>query len=74
MTQLLIRIPENLANKFRASVPTKQRSKYIENLLKISLTKEDEVLLNCAKQIEQDSEINNLIADFDNTSGDSIYE
>lgn len=74
MTQLLIHIPENLANKFRASVPTKQRSKYIENLLKASLTKEDEILLNCAKQIEQDSEINELMSDFSNTSGDGIYD
>ncbi len=74
MAQLLIHISDNLVNKFRTSVPAKQRSKYIENLLKESLKKEDDVLLKCAKQIEQDVDINELIFDFNNTSGDDIYE
>ncbi len=74
MSQLLIHIPDSLANRFRSSVPAKQRSKYIENLLKASLLKEDKALLDCAKQIEQDPDINDLVLDFNNTSGDSVYE
>ncbi|MFN8788560.1 MAG: hypothetical protein ACK5Z5_06665 [Neisseriaceae bacterium] len=74
MAQLLIHVSDRLVNRFRSLVPAKQRSKYIENLLENSLKKEDEILLNCARQIESDEDINELIYDFNNTSGDVVYE
>lgn len=74
MTQLLIHIPEDLASKFRALIPSKQRSKYIENILQKNLLEEDNILLKCATQIEADKDINELIADFNNIPEGGVYE
>ena len=72
MTQLLIHLPDNLASKFRSRIPAKKRSKYIESLLTIDLEKKDDELLAAAIAIENDSDINKLIAEFDVTVRDGI--
>jgi hypothetical protein len=74
MTQLLIHLPDNIANRFRSVIPTKQRSKYIENLLIKEFSKKDNELLVSALAIEQDNELNALIEDFDVVTGDGIDE
>lgn len=74
MAQLLIHLPDNLANRFRALVPPKQRSKYIESLLNEALAKKNDELSASAIAIEKDANINSLIRDFEIVSGDGIDE
>lgn len=70
MTQLLIHLPDSLASRFRSRIPAKQRSKYIEHLLSVDLEKQDHKLLAAAMAIEDDTDINDLIAEFDVIIGD----
>lgn len=74
MTQVLINLPDALAAKFRALVPTRQRSKYIEHLIVSDLAKNDNELLASALAIEMDAGINDLINDFDFCAGDGVDE
>ena len=74
MTQLLIHLPDHLAQRFRFLVPAKQRSKYIAHLLEDDLKKQDDDLRLCAMAIEQDDDINQMMSDWDIVSGDGIDE
>lgn len=74
MTQVLINLPDALAAKFRALIPTRQRSKYIEHLIVSDLAKNDNELLAAALAIEMDTNINNLIDDFNVCTGDGVDE
>ena len=74
MTQMLIHLPDYLAEKFRSLIPAKQRSKYIESLLEEAFTKKDEELRLSAISLERDDDINKMIGDWDIASGDGIDE
>ena len=72
MSQLLIHLPDSLANRFRSIIPAKQRSKYIEKLLIEELKKTDLKLMASALALEKDVALNDLIDDFDITIGDGV--
>ena len=74
MTQLLIHLPDMLASRFRSLIPAKQRSKYIEHLLEDDLSRVDHELFLSAMALENDSELNQLINDFEVVIGDGIEE
>jgi len=74
MTQLLIHLPDYLLGRFRAAVPAKQRSKYIEHLLEEDLKKHDDELRRAAMAVELDDEINVAMKDWDIVSGDGLDE
>lgn len=74
MTQLLIQLPDSLAARFRALIPTRKRSKYIEELIAIDLARKDSELFASALAIEDDQNINNLIDDLNILAGDGIDE
>jgi predicted transcriptional regulator len=57
-TQLLIRLPDELAKRFKRSVSVRQRSKYIQQLLEQALPPsdagDDDPLYRAALAVEQD--------------------
>jgi hypothetical protein len=57
-TQLLIRLPDDLARRFRRNVSSRQRSKFIQRLLEEALPSEDggddDPLYQAALAVEKD--------------------
>jgi metal-responsive CopG/Arc/MetJ family transcriptional regulator len=72
MTQLLINLPNSLVDQLKSLIPVRHRSRYIEKLISEDLTKQDRELVEMAKAIENDDQINLLITDFDLLAGDCI--
>jgi hypothetical protein len=56
--QLLIHLPENLAARFRQTVPPRQRSAYVAWLLEQALPAEDDPLYAIALAVEADAALN----------------
>ena len=52
--QVLIHLPEDLASRFRRSIPSRQRSGFIRGLLEKSLPDPDEALFQLALKVEKD--------------------
>lgn len=60
-TQLLVRLPDDLAKRFKRSVAPRQRSKFIERLLQEALPSpqdsDDDPLYQAALAVERDEEL-----------------
>ena len=56
--QLLFHIPDDLAARFKAHVPARQRSEFIARLLETALPVEDDPLYRIALEVEQDTTLN----------------
>lgn len=52
--QLLVHIPDALAERFRQTVPSRQRSGFVANLLEQALPMETDPLYLTALEVEQD--------------------
>ena len=69
--QLLFHIPDSLAMRFKQTVPPRQRSAFVSNLIQEALPEEDDPLYQIALAVEQDEALgaemrqwrNGLIAD-----------
>ena len=72
MEKILISIPDNLASRFRAIIPAKQRSKLITKLLEIEVLKKERSLYECALAVEQDRALNEEMEDWGVVVGDGI--
>lgn len=72
MEKILISIPDNLASRFRAIIPAKQRSKLIATLLEKEILKKEHALYECACAAEGDRSLNEEMADWDIAAGDGI--
>jgi len=76
-TQLLIRLPEALARRFKRCVALRQRSKFIARLLEEALPAdefgEDDPLYQAALAVENDSALASEIAEWEEaTLGDGL--
>lgn len=72
MHKLLISLPEDLACRFRAAVPTKQRSQVIISLLEKELQRKERLLYETAKAVEKDDALNQDMAAWDTTISDGL--
>jgi hypothetical protein len=67
--QLLIRLPDELAKRFKRSVSARQRSKFIQRLLEEALPAEDggddDPLLQAALAVERDERLATEMADWE---------
>lgn len=72
MQKILINLPDVLAERMRAVIPGRQRSKVITELLEIEIERREKTLYDCACAIEADEELNREMADWDITTGDNI--
>ena len=73
--QVLIRLPEELAERLRRRVPARGRSAFVQRLLEEALPAdegEDDPLYLAAMGVEQDERLAAEMADWDVTTGDGL--
>jgi hypothetical protein len=56
--QLLLHIPDPLAERFKQAVPSRQRSAFVAGLLEQALPEENDPLYLAALEVEQDAVLN----------------
>jgi metal-responsive CopG/Arc/MetJ family transcriptional regulator len=76
-TQLLVRLPDDLAKRFKRSVAPRQRSKFIERLLQEALPNpqdsDDDPLYQAALAVEQDEKLAAEMSEWEEaTLGDGL--
>lgn len=62
--QLLLHIPDPLAERFKQAIPVRQRSAYVTGLLEQSLPVENDPLYRIALEVEQDAILNAEMRDW----------
>lgn len=72
MQKMLISIPDQLAERMRASIPARMRSKTIAYLLEKELDQREQRLYECAKAVEEDSGLHKEMDEWDITLNDGL--
>jgi len=72
MKEMLIKIPEELAAKFKSVVPRGERSKVIAKLIEEEIRRRDDKLYKIALELEKNEKLNGEMKDWDITAGDGI--
>jgi metal-responsive CopG/Arc/MetJ family transcriptional regulator len=72
MKEMLIKIPEELAAKFKSAVPRGERSKVIAKLIEEEIRRRDDKLYKIALELEKNEKLNEEMKDWDITAGDGI--
>lgn len=73
MQKVLVSIPEVLADRFRALIPARQRSKVITYLIETEIEKREKALYECACDLEKDDELNKEMREWDTTLMDGLH-
>ena len=58
MEKVLISIPEQLATRMRATMPSRTRSRAIAKLIEQEVAEREHRLLACARSVEEDQQLN----------------
>lgn len=72
--QILAHIPDDLAARFKAAVPARQRSAFIADLLRKALPEEEDALYQLAMAVEQDQSLNEGLKDWDAVVADGLED
>lgn len=72
MSKVLISMPDQLANRMRAAIPARQRSKVIAHLIEEEIVRREQSLYECAAEVERDSSLNDEMKDWDATLQDGL--
>ena len=72
MNKVLISIPEQLAARMRVAIPTRQRSKVIAQLIEKEVERREQILYECAVALEEDSDLNKEMEDWNITLQDGL--
>jgi len=70
--QVLLHLPDDLAMRFKATVPRKARSAFVADLLVKALPEQDEALFRLALAVEGDPGLSEMASDWDSVVGDGI--
>jgi hypothetical protein len=71
--QLLLHLPESLAERFKQAVPARQRSAFVAGLLEKAFPEEDDPLYRIALEVERDAVLNAEMREWrDALAGDGI--
>ncbi len=70
--KVLVSLPDDMAEKIKAVIPPRQRSKVITSLLRDELKRREKQLYEKALKVEQDEALNRETADWETTAGDGI--
>ena len=70
--KVLISIPDSLYSRMMATIPPRQRSKLIAELLEDEVKKREQELYQAALAVEQDEELSAEMKDWDVTLGGGI--
>ncbi|MFH1156362.1 MAG: hypothetical protein V1793_21350 [Pseudomonadota bacterium] len=72
MQKILVSLPDELAIRMKRVIPARQRSSLIAELLTGEVSKRENLLYQCACDVEADDQLNSEMADWDVTIGDGI--
>ena len=76
--QMLIRLPEDVAARFKAAVPARQRNKFVADLVATAVARHEDELTCIAAAVSDDERRNPQLAqemrDWDVTIGDGMQE
>ena len=70
--QVLLHLPDDLAIRFKATVPKQARSAFVADLLAKALPEQDDALFRLALEVEGDPELSEIASDWDGVVGDGI--
>lgn len=74
MEKVLISLPDQLAVRMRATIPSRQRSKVITHLIEEEIGRRERSLYECALAVEQDTCLREEMAEWDVTMSDGLRE
>ena len=72
MEKILISMPDQLAIRMKAVIPTRQRSKTFTRLIEQEIEKREKALYECALAVEKDSALQQEMKDWDTTLQDGL--
>jgi hypothetical protein len=76
--QILIRLPEDVAARFRAAVPARQRNKFVADLVAKAILRQEDELSKIAVAVSDEERRNPALAqemrDWEATIGDGMEE
>ena len=72
MEKFLISVPDTLAIRMRASIPARQRSKTIVQLIDKEVKKREKLLYECAVTVEADTSLHQEMEAWDVTLNDGV--
>lgn len=70
--QILVHLPDDLVRRFKAAVPSRQRSSFIADLLEKALPEQEDALYRLALEVEQDVHLNEELSDWEATVEDGL--
>lgn len=75
MAQLLVHLPDELIARFRRTVPARQRSRFVQELIEAALPAEtDDPLYQAALAVERDEALNAEMAEWEQAAVDDGLE
>jgi transcriptional regulator CtsR len=74
MLKVLISLPDQLAARMKTTIPERQRSKIISQLLEAEIIRREQALYECALAVENDHELNADLRAWDITSSDGLVD
>lgn len=70
--QVLIHLPDDLADRFKATVPKRLRSSFIADLLNKAIPVQEDTLYKLALEVENDPGVLEVESDWEITIGDGL--
>jgi hypothetical protein len=70
--QVLIHLPDDLADRFKSTVPKRLRSAFIADLLSKAIPEQEDTLFKLAMEVENDPGVSELESDWEVTVGDGL--
>jgi hypothetical protein len=74
MEKILISIPDQLAMRMRAAIPSRQRSKIITHLIEAEISRREKTLYDCAVAVEKDRALSKEMKEWDVTLQDGLED
>jgi len=74
MQKMLLSIPDSLVVRMRASIPDRQRSKIVTSLIEQEVQRREQMLFECARDLEKDVNLNKEMDEWDITLQDGLNE
>lgn len=72
MEKILVSIPDSLAARMRAAIPVRQRSKIVTRLIEQEVKKREQVLYECACELEKDARLSKEMDEWNITLKDGL--
>ena len=72
MTSLLLSLPDDLALRFRSSVPARSRSRFVAELLEREINRRENALYKAALAVEADTALGEEMSEWDATTSDGL--